>query len=281
MPARESWQDHGGADKVALTRWCAHCRRYSWNTGLVHFIAVNSEVWNSPNMVPVPGKGTCVWNPTTNRSLLEEFAEWLESDLKAVNEPEQRAKTPWVVSFAHKGWYMQPGVNFSFIDDLAHKYGIDLHIAGHIHTYQRFYPIRMNPFGPKLNKTTGKMIPNNKPADVDFDCASTGVQTTGVTIENNTYTDPKYMVTIVAGSPGNHEVTPTTTANDLKDKRCTGSIDNPSFGMPMAACRENYGYGYLQGTNRTHLHWTWEYAGFWHTVMQHTALPDPRPVLVA
>jgi hypothetical protein len=40
-----------------------------------------------------------------------------------VNKPEQRKKTPWVVSFAHKGWYMQPGCNFSAIDDLAHKYG--------------------------------------------------------------------------------------------------------------------------------------------------------------
>ena len=61
--------------------------------------------------------------------------------LPQVNQPERRKKTPWVVSFAHKGWYMQPGVNFSFIDDLAHKYGIDLHIAGHIHTYQVCYSL--------------------------------------------------------------------------------------------------------------------------------------------
>ena len=51
------------------------------------------------------GAGNCVWNPTTNRSLAEEFGEWLEADLKKVNEPAQRAKTPWVVSVAHKGWY--------------------------------------------------------------------------------------------------------------------------------------------------------------------------------
>ena len=43
-------------------------------------------------------------DPHTNRSLAEEFGEWLESDLKAVNQPERRKKTPWVVSFAHKGW---------------------------------------------------------------------------------------------------------------------------------------------------------------------------------
>ena len=117
-----------------------------------------------------------------------------------------------MVSFAHKGWYMQPGVNFSFIDDLAHKYGIDLHIAGHIHTYQvcyslfsrttwiddvfpqltrmpqRFYPLRSSPLGPNPSR------PNNRPADVDFDCASTGVQTAeavfkNYTIINNTYTE--------------------------------------------------------------------------------------------
>ena len=128
---------------------------------------------------------------------------------------------------------MQPGCNFSFIDDLAHTYGIDLHIAGHIHTYQRFYPLRMQPYGDNPSK------PNNKPADVDYSCASTGVQSTGVTIENNTYTDPKYMVTIVAGSPGNHEVTPATPPGAKPGDRCVGAIDNPSATMPMAACREN------------------------------------------
>jgi hypothetical protein len=66
----------------------------------------------------------------------------------------------------------------------------------------------------------------------------------------------------VAGSPGNHEVTPTYTEADLKDGRCVGSVTNPSFNEPLAACRNNYGYGYLQGTNKTHLHWTWKYTGF-------------------
>ena len=259
-------------------------------------------------MQPYPGSGNCVWNPTTNRSLAEEFSEWLEADLKKVNEPAQREKTPWVVSFAHKGWYMQPGkvkpvvafsvrftvrftglfpadslcfvpvfplkttgCNFSFIDDLAHKYGIDMHIAGHIHTYQRFYPLRMQPYGDDPKK------PNNKPADVDFDCASTGVQSTGVTIENNTYTDPKYMVTIVAGSPGNHEVTPATPPGAKPGDRCVGSIDSPSDTLPMAACRENYGYGYLQGTNRTHLHWTFKYAGYGTPKCAAPPCPQPDP----
>ena len=60
-------------------------------------------------------------------------------------------------------------------------------------TFPGFYPLRMNPTGPVQNTSSHKIIPNNNPADVDFECASTGVQTTGAVIENNTYTNPKYV----------------------------------------------------------------------------------------
>ena len=29
----------------------------------------------------------------------------------------------------------------------------------------------------------------------------------------------------------------------------------------MAMCRDNYGFGYVQAANRTHLHWTWKLTG--------------------
>ena len=53
------------------------------------------------------------------------------------------------IRYAHKAFYMQPGTNFSAIDDIAHANGVDLHIAGHVHIYQRFYPLRSSPYGPK------------------------------------------------------------------------------------------------------------------------------------
>ena len=42
---------------------------------------------------------------------------------------------------------------------------------------------------------------------------------------------------------------------------CNGLVDNPSIDKPIASCRANYGYGYLQGTNKTHLHWSWKMSG--------------------
>ena len=78
-----------------------------------------------------------------------------------------RARVPWIAAFAHKGWYMQPETNFSMIDDALHAGGCDIFFAGHVHTYQRFYPLRTSPYGPNATR------PNNVPRDIDFDCAST------------------------------------------------------------------------------------------------------------
>ena len=50
-------------------------------------------------------------------------------------------------------------------------------------------------------------------------------------IANNTYTNPRYMATIVAGGPGDPEITPETEAD------CAGNISSPNFDKPMAICR--------------------------------------------
>lgn len=136
---------------------------------------------------------------------------WLEQDLVKANA--NREQVPWIVGFAHKGWYMQPEVNFSVIDDALHKGGVDLFFAGHIHIYQRFFPLRTSPYGNNASK------PNNIPADIDFGCASTRGGADYVhegLIGNNTYTNPKYMATIIAGGPGDPEITPETTKGECE-----------------------------------------------------------------
>lgn len=45
----------------------------------------------------------------------------------------------------------------------------------------------------------------------------------------------------------------------------------------MAACRENYGYGYLQATNATHLHWHYKYAGYGTPSCTNPPCTPPNP----
>ena len=108
---------------------------------LIHFVTVNTEVWNCPQMDPEKGMGSgnCmhkrapllrrrlhpapttisltlwpagVWNPKTNRSLASEFLEWLEADLEAANKPAARAAHPWIVMYAHKA-FCKPPLHFA------------------------------------------------------------------------------------------------------------------------------------------------------------------------
>lgn len=135
---------------------------------------------------------------------------WLESDLIAANQ--NRDQVPWIIMFGHKLDYMDK-VNFTGFGDLAHKYGVDLYLCGHQHNYQRFYPY----FKDSID------VPSNK----------------------NMYIDPKYMSSIVVGSPGCKEQL--TDGQGPSDKTAYFSI--------------SYGYGHLTVFNSTHLYWHWERTG--------------------
>ncbi|KAK9802731.1 hypothetical protein WJX73_003992 [Symbiochloris irregularis] len=99
---------------------------YSYNYGAAHIISLANYVWpnykyNSPQYL------------------------WLEKDLKAVN----RKETPWIVVIFHNPWYS----TFSFTDfkqqdcfrqvlePLMYAYGVDFVFNGHVHSYERFYPV--------------------------------------------------------------------------------------------------------------------------------------------
>ena len=64
---------------------------------------------------------------------------WLEADLKAANKPENRKERPWIVTFGHKcDWHDK--TEYGVFRELFHVYGVDLHICGHEHNYQRLFP---------------------------------------------------------------------------------------------------------------------------------------------
>lgn len=111
---------------------------YSWDDGLVHFVAISTEVYfDYHDMVP-------------------EQYRWLEKDLAAVN----RSKTPWVVVHGHRPLYCScdedcdapattnrmglqlPDGTFKYgLEQLFYQHGVDFYIAGHEHDYERMYDV--------------------------------------------------------------------------------------------------------------------------------------------
>lgn len=143
--------------------------------------------------------------------------------------------------YGHKGWFMNVWdknehhitTNFTGFDDLAHKYGVDLYLTGHVHLYQRFLPLK----GPSVIK---RFAP---PVDVDRHCVSD---------DGHVYKNPKYMTTIVAGSPGDREI------SFVGECLAMDALNALSFHNSQVVCRDSYGYGHLQAHNSTHLSWKWE-----------------------
>jgi len=73
--------------------------------------------------------------------------QWLENDLAAVD----RTKTPWLILHGHRPMYCsdvdewsshKPGAYFQqVIEPLMHQYQVDLYLCGHMHMYERVFPV--------------------------------------------------------------------------------------------------------------------------------------------
>lgn len=102
---------------------------FSFEVGLVHYIFLNSYSVSSYGSV--------------------QYA-WLRQDLRAVN----RRTTPWVIVGMHNPWYNSNEVHHQgeaetsvmqyAMEDLMFSYGVNLVLAGHVHAYERTYPVFQN-----------------------------------------------------------------------------------------------------------------------------------------
>ena len=59
-----------------------------------------------------------------------------------------RKKTPWVVAISHAPWYssyvahyLEANCQRKAVEPLLYKYGVDLIFNGHVHAYERSYPV--------------------------------------------------------------------------------------------------------------------------------------------
>lgn len=117
---------------------------YSFNLGPLHIISFSTEFYYFMNYGLKP--------------LVFQY-QWLEKDLIEANKPENRKKQPWIVTMGHRPMYCTnldaddcahngtlvrvgiPFANFFGLEPLFYKYGVDLEIWAHEHSYERLWPI--------------------------------------------------------------------------------------------------------------------------------------------
>lgn len=107
---------------------------YSFNYGPVHFISIDTETGypgaaeETRYVLPCGGFG--------------DQLTWLENDLIKANQ--NRAERPWIFVQGHHPMYEGGSINADFqaaMEDLFYKYGVDIYFSGHVHSYERDYPV--------------------------------------------------------------------------------------------------------------------------------------------
>jgi acid phosphatase type 7 len=137
---------------------------YSFDINDVHFVSVTSEF------------GLISYR---TKEYYEQFKNWLTEDLKNTNKK-------WRIVYMHRplycSWSTKPRCSDEahhlrdFFEDLFYEGKVDLILSGHLHNYERMFPIYKNQ-----------------------------VDTESLSKDMNVYTNPKYPVHLVCGTGGNRE----------------------------------------------------------------------------
>lgn len=113
---------------------------FSYNIGPIHFISYSSEMYYFPEYL----------GP-------ERQYQWLIEELERSTQLESRAKHPWIIVVGHRPMYCNSasdddctninaknrvGIENNYgLEKLFYDYGVDLQIYGHVHTYERYFPM--------------------------------------------------------------------------------------------------------------------------------------------
>lgn len=139
---------------------------YSFDYGQAHFITFDGETdyYQSPEwpfVAELKGNET---HPAKNRTFITDSGpfgnidgnnykdnkayeqyQWLVKDLKSID----RKKTPWVFAMSHRPMYSSEvsayqGKMRTAFEDLFLEYNVDAYFSGHIHWYERLFPLGKN-----------------------------------------------------------------------------------------------------------------------------------------
>ncbi|KAJ5203686.1 Metallo-dependent phosphatase-like protein [Penicillium cinerascens] len=150
---------------------------YSFDYGLAHFVSMDTETdfadspeWSfaedvtgdetlpeeSQTFITDSGPFGAVDGSVTDTKSYEQY-KWLKKDLASVD----RTKTPWLIVMSHRPMYSsayssyQKHVRDAF-EALFLEYGVDAYLSGHIHWYERLYPL-----GPDGTIDTASVLNQN------------------------------------------------------------------------------------------------------------------------
>ncbi|KAJ5813604.1 Metallo-dependent phosphatase-like protein [Penicillium pulvis] len=134
---------------------------YSFDYGLAHFVSMDGETdyADSPEWSfaeDVSGDETL---PTESETFITDSGpfgavsdvddtksyeqyKWLKADLESVD----RTKTPWIVIMSHRPMYSSAYSSYmkkirAAFEALFLEHGVDLYLSGHIHWYERLFPL--------------------------------------------------------------------------------------------------------------------------------------------
>lgn len=88
-------------------------------------------------------------NPYSSTDPQSEQYKWLLSDLKLVN----RKITPWLIVVMHCPWYSSNQDHYgeaqtvlmrNYMEDIFYEYKVNIAFMGHVHAYERTYPVYKN-----------------------------------------------------------------------------------------------------------------------------------------
>jgi acid phosphatase len=118
---------------------------YSFDYGLVHVVVINTET----DFPSAPSGPNTALNGGNFEGLTGQL-NWFQNDLSNANA--NRANVPWIVVTGHRPFYASVPTTgaascsacaSAFIPSII-QYNVDLYISGHIHWYERLYPINAN-----------------------------------------------------------------------------------------------------------------------------------------
>ncbi|KAJ6151267.1 hypothetical protein N7470_007861 [Penicillium chermesinum] len=139
---------------------------YSFDYGLAHFISIDGETdfayspeWSfaedvkgdealpkeSETFVTDSGPFGSVHDGKVHDNKAYEQYQWLKKDLESID----RKKTPWVLVMSHRPMYSSAYSSYMMhvrdaFEELLLKHGVDAYLSGHIHWYERIWPMGRN-----------------------------------------------------------------------------------------------------------------------------------------